>query len=301
MKILITGISGQLGNRLSELLSQKSIPHIGISKDVEYTPHYGVKYICSDINDIPSAELKLELIDVTHVIHLADIISDSIDYEYELMHQFQNCCINTIKLINCLPKTIEHFSFASSVAVYGTPTTLPITELTTPCPQNIYGYSKLVTEIYLKSIKVDYPISILRIGSIYGPGPKNINQYRAVPNIINTVLKNQHPYVVGDGSTFRDYMYIDDCLNACINATLLKVDGIVNVASGTGTSIKEIADIIINISKKDLTLKHDYKIKKEWSAVCDTTKQKEILKFIPLFSIHNGLDLTYKWHKTYQN
>tara|TARA_R100001377_G_C3154639_1_gene97530 strand:- start:195 stop:830 length:636 start_codon:yes stop_codon:yes gene_type:complete len=205
--------------------------------------------------------------------------------------------MNTIKLVNCLPDTIEHFSFGSSVAVYGTPDQLPITESTETIPQNIYGYTKLVTEIYLKSIKSDFPVSILRIGSIYGPGPKNINQYRAVPNIINTVLNNKNPYVVADGATYRDYMYIDDCLNACINASTQKASGIFNIATGKGTSIKEIADTVISISEKDLVLEHDYEKELEWSAVCDVTKMQEELNYLPKFDIKTGLSITYKWHK----
>tara|TARA_R110001592_G_scaffold10504_7_gene54376 strand:- start:5153 stop:6064 length:912 start_codon:yes stop_codon:yes gene_type:complete len=297
MKILITGIAGQLGNRLSELLIERGISHKGISRSKTYVPNEGVSYYDMDLSDIETLHLKIWLSDITHVIHFADVISDSTDYENDLLDQFQNCCINTIKLINCLPDTIEHFSFGSSVAVYGTPTQLPILESTETIPQNIYGYTKLVTEIYLKSIKCNFPISILRIGSIYGPGPKNINQYRAVPNIINTVLQNKNPYVVADGATYRDYMYIDDCLNACINASLKKASGIFNIATGKGTSIKEIADTVISISKKDLTLEHDFEKDIEWSAVCDVTKMKNELNYQPKFSIDSGLSLTYKWHK----
>lgn len=301
MKVLITGIAGQLGNRLSEILHKRNIPHKGIHRNIEYQPLPGVDCMCIDLSDITHTDLKTYMSDVTHVVHFADVITDSVDYENGLMKQFQNCCINTVKLINCLPKTIEHFIFGSSVAVYGSPKQLPISESTAPCPQNIYGYTKLATEIYLNSIKSEFPIAILRIGSIYGPGPKNINQYRAVPNIINTVLRGESPYVVADGATFRDYMYIDDCLNACVNAIILKAKGTFNIAAGKGTSIKEIADTIINISEKDLILKHDYDKQVEWSAVCDITKMKKDLSYSPSFDIRTGLYLTYKWHEKFVN
>ena len=277
MKVLITGIAGQLGNRLSQILYERNISHKGICRNIKYKPLPGVECVCVSLSDITHTTLKAFMIDVTHVVHFADVITDSTDYENDLMKQFQNCCINTIKLINCLPKTIEHFIFGSSVAVYGSPKQLPITESTTPCPQNIYGYTKLATEIYIKSNKFKFPIAILRIGSIYGPGPKNINQYRAVPNIINTVLQGKSPYVVADGSTFRDYMYIDDCLNACVNT------------------------MIINISEKDLTLEHDYDKQVEWSAVCNVSKMENKLNYSPIFSTRTGLYLTYKWHQKFVN
>jgi nucleoside-diphosphate-sugar epimerase len=300
MKILITGIAGQLGNRISEILKCYGIDHVGISRTKTYNTD--VPYLCADLSDLTLNQIAEFAKDVTHVIHFADVIDDSIDFINKLEGQFHNCCINTIKLIEALPN-IKHFSFASSVAVYGTPLELPITENTTPSPQNIYGLTKLMTEQYLNLIrtKKELPISILRIGSIYGPGPKNINQYRAVPNIINTVLKNKDPYVVKSGNTYRDYMYIDDCVNATINATLLSMDGVFNIASGVGTSIKTIAETIINISNKPLNISYRHDLPEEWSAVCNIDKMINLLNYTPKFSLYEGLQLTFEWHEKYNN
>lgn len=299
MNILITGIAGQLGNRLSEKLTFLKIKHQGIGRTSTYIPQPGIKYMCADISDIPNDYLKEYLKDITHVIHFADVISDSKDFVNDLSIQLDNCLINTIKLLSNVPKTIQHFSFASSVAVYGTPKELPIKETTPLNPENIYGFSKVVTEQYInfRRSEFPFPISILRIGSIYGPGAKPINQYRSIPNMINTVLKNESPYVVQDGSTYRDYMYIDDCINACLLASFFEEDGTFNIASGKSTSIKEIAQNIIDISKKDLSIIYDYEKEKEWSAVCDITKMKTELYYTPKFTIEEGLKLTYNWHK----
>ena len=62
-------------------------------------------------------------------------------------------------------------------------------------------------------------------------------------------------------------------------------------------SIKEIADTIINISEKDLTIEDDNKKEIEWSAVCDVSRMERELNYLPKFDIQTGLSLTYKWHK----
>ena len=297
MNILITGIAGQLGNRLSEILVEMGIEHRGISRSLDYKTN--VSYLCKDLLEIDNEELSEFIKPVSHVIHFADVINASRNFERDLEKQFKNCCLGTIKLLNCLHSNIEHFSFASSYSVYGKPKELPITEETTPHPENIYSFSKLSTENYLTLFRSmnDIPVSILRIASIYGPGPKRDNYSRSVPNMIETVLDGKSPYVCGDGTTFRDYMYIDDCINAIISASRLKADDIFNIASGIGTTIKELADNIIHISGIDYALEHRHDLEIEWDSVCDISKMKNELKYEPKFSISDGLELTYEWHK----
>jgi len=295
--ILITGISGQLGNRLSEMLKEMNIPHRGISRDKNYKTD--VPYLCKDILNIPKLELEKFIKPVTHVIHLADVINDNKDFENKLEKQFKNCCISTIKLLNCLHKNIKHFTFASSYSVYGSPESLPLTEESLLNPENIYSFSKLFTENYLSFYKKTciMPIAVLRISSIYGPGPKRENYNRAIPTMIETVLDGNVPYVNNDGNTFRDYMFIDDCIGAIIKASLSEVEGIFNIASGKGTSIKEIAENIIDIAKIDKKPENRYDMEIEWNSVCDITKMKNVIQYTPKFSIREGLEITYNWHK----
>tara|TARA_R110002020_G_scaffold78557_2_gene197468 strand:- start:75 stop:998 length:924 start_codon:yes stop_codon:yes gene_type:complete len=297
MNILITGISGQLGNRLSEILTERGINHRGISRSLDYKTD--VPHLCKDLLEIDNEELAEFIKPVTHVIHLADVISESRDFERDLEKQFKNCCLGTIKLLNCLHSNIEHFSFASSYSVYGSPRELPITEQTVLHPENVYSFCKLSTENYLTLFRSmnNIPMAILRIASIYGPGPKKENYSRSVPNMIETVLGGDPPYVCGEGATFRDYMYIDDCINATINASMLKADGIFNIASGVGTTIKELAENIIQISGIQCVLEHRYDAELEWDSVCDIGKMKTGLEYEPKFSIRDGLKLTYEWHK----
>jgi UDP-glucose 4-epimerase len=297
LNILITGIAGQLGNRLSKILTEKDIEHRGIDRDSNYKTD--VPYLCKDLLEVSNKELSEFIKPVTHIIHFADVINDSKDFENDLEKQFKNCCIGTIKLLNCLHSNIEHFSFASSYSVYGIPKELPLTEKTIPSPQNIYSFSKLSTEKYLTLFgeQNNLPISILRISSVYGPGTKKKNYNRAVPIMIESVLDNKSPYICGEGKTFRDYIYIDDCINATMVSTLLQANGIFNIASGIKTTTKDIVDTIISNSDKDIVVEKKSEKKNEWSAVCDISRMKNKLNYTPKFSIKDGLKLTYEWHR----
>jgi len=296
MNILITGISGQIGSRLSGLLKKNGVPHFGISRDSDRLPE--VKCIEADLSKITTNELKQNCQNISHVIYLADVINDSADFNNDLDCQFQNCCLNTIKLTSCLPNTIKHFSFASSYSVYGFPEGAILSEKSEINPQNVYSFTKLATEHYLNFFrkKINIPVSILRIASVYGPNPKKENQYRSIPNIINTVIRNENPYVTGSGKTYRDYTYIDDCASAIINASLLNADGVFNIGSGRKTSILEIAEEVVNISGKKLHIEHRYAEDEQSSCVCDISKMKNELNYSPKFSIKDGLKLTYDWH-----
>ena len=75
------------------------------------------------------------------------------------------------------------------------------------------------------------------------------------------------------------------------------IDGIFNIASGVGTTIKELADNIISISELDCELECRYDMELEWDSVCDISKMKSQLNYIPTYSISEGLRLTYNWHK----
>ena len=82
LNILITGIAGQLGNRLSELLKDRNIEHRGIGRCPDYKTD--VPYLCKVLLEIDNKELKEFIKPVTHIIHFADVINDSRNFEEDL-------------------------------------------------------------------------------------------------------------------------------------------------------------------------------------------------------------------------
>lgn len=295
--ILITGIAGQIGSRLSSKLTEMGLEHMGIDRE-EYTG--SAKFMRCDLTTADENDLNEFVGQATHIIHLADEINDTQNFESEFLDQVKNCCYGTMRLLNSANSNLRHFSFASSYSVYGTPTSVPLIEHSSiPNPENVYSFSKLISENYLSMYNKNnnIPIAILRISSVYGPGAKRKNFNRSIPNMIETVLNGRSPYVVGSGMTYRDYLFLDDCVNAIYNSSVNLVHGVYNIASGSPTSTKEIAQSIVSISGKDIDIEYKKENKPTWSAVCDITKMQSDIDYFPVWSLFDGLLKTYEWHK----
>lgn len=135
---------------------------------------------------------------------------------------------------------VRSLIYISSVDIYGTPVTLPITEHTTTTPDNWYGLAKRDCEWILGRHADMVPVTILRIPGIYGPGPGDRSVVkRLVDSAISGCLT-----IFGDGSTRRDYVFLPD-LARLVSALLARPAACtLNVASGDNHSILEVVETI---------------------------------------------------------
>lgn len=133
---------------------------------------------------------------------------------------------------------------------------------------------------------------ILRLASVYGPG-EIID--RAIPNFINSVINNKSPIIYGDGSDKRDYLYIEDAAEAILCALKCFRYGTYNIASGRPYTIKQIADIIIKISGKNLKPIFKKRKKQKNDFVFDISNSRK-LGFVPKTHIIYGLKKEMVWH-----
>ena len=145
-------------------------------------------------------------------------------------------------LTNC------YFVFISSGgAIYGEPKYLPVDENHEKNPISNYGISKLKGELLTKNIlsqsKIDY--SIIRPSNIYGPGQKTEN---VIPKFIKLMKMKQEVRIFGDGSSSRDYIYIDDLVEIILKLCEKKIGCTLNASSNQETKIIEI----FNFLKKQL-------------------------------------------------
>ena len=293
MNILITGIAGQIGSRLSEILQQKSISHRGIDFAPCKTPG---PFMQADLTKGDNGEdLRNFLAPVTHVIHLAGKISETTNFRTGLTEQFNVSVLSTLNLLEALPRTIQHISFSSSMVVYGCPEKNPVEETAALKPRNLYAWGKIAAEKYLsfyaKEIKI--PIAMLRYSSVYGPG--RITS-RAIPNMIENSLNKEAPVINGTGKTTRDYVYIDDVSHATILATMSAASGNYNIGSGTGTSIKDLAEYIVNLTDLSSRPSYNKNLTDGYSLYYDINKAAGQLKYNPKVDLVTGLKKTIDWH-----
>jgi UDP-glucose 4-epimerase len=179
--------------------------------------------------------------------------------------------------------------FASSQGVYGIPESLPVKESHSRNPSDFYSLTKLQGEILCEyyARNYDFHTIVLRFAGIYGMG-KNKG---AIYNFTTEVLNGKSPQIFSDGNQTRDFVYIEDVVNATINALNITDEiafDVFNVGSGRETSINELLGMIIKIADRDI----DFKYAPEKSTdrfVLDITKAKKHLYYHP-HSLDSGLE-----------
>jgi UDP-glucose 4-epimerase len=227
-------------------------------------------------------------------VHLAAEVNveDSIKYPDKTMDVNVKGTINVLDA--CSHNHIENFLFASSAAVYGHPTKLPITEEHQLAPISPYGISKLLAEkqvsSYMNSKKIRNTIS-LRIFNAYGEGQSG--NVSVITKFARSLSSGLAPIIHGNGRQKRDFISIDDVVSAILlsiramenrSDRLLSAPSLIfNIGTGVATSVRDLCDQMIKLSGLDLRpIYKEGNNEADISASCaDITKAKNILDFSP--------------------
>lgn len=273
-KILVTGSSGFIGSHLVNRLSEK--------KEFEVVKLDRTKYPL-----VTQSNLSDVLNGVFAIVHLGGVTRG---LDIEITSANLNSTILLLDAIRDL-KRKPHFIFASSFAVYESSDKL-LSEHNLLYPRNIYGLSKKWAEeaINLSQKTSGYCATILRFANVYGKGILP-NRHSVVANFVERIKNDEEIQISGDGSQKRDFVHVDDVVDAII-AALLRTEvsyEVFNICSGFGTSMVELADQIGSIMNK--------KVKKEFipSGVPDgdwigeNSKAKSKLHWNPRIAINDGL------------
>jgi len=181
--------------------------------------------------------------------------------------------------------------FASSAAVYGDAKTIPIKEDTKRNPLNPYGQTKLECEYLCERYsEKGTKITVLRFFNVYGKG-QNPSYAGVISKFLENVSNGKPPIIYGDGKQTRDFIFVDDIAKANLLAMSNDSYGkFINIGTGIKTSIRELAEIIIKISKQ--TIKPIYADTKEGdikNSQADITLAQELLKWNPKTKIEDWL------------
>jgi len=275
-KILITGGNGFVGRSLSNLLKSKSEDIIDIV-DIDTTN------LCEW-----DAVAKIPQYDV--IVHLAgkSFVPDSFK---EPLNFYNN---NIQSMLNMLEKAKVDGSkvIFFSTYVYGTPQYLPIDENHTKNPLNPYTQSKLICEELCEAYYRDFgvPVTIFRPFNIYGSGQ---NPSFFIPTIINQL--NNEIIQLNDSRPRRDFIFIKDVIDA-VYLSIINSENtlrIYNLGSGVSTSVKEIVDLIVKLSKSKAHIQFSERFRQGeiLDTVADITKIKEELNWEPKVKIEEGIKL----------
>jgi UDP-glucose 4-epimerase len=192
---------------------------------------------------------------------------------------------------------IEKVVLSSSAAIYGDNPASPKTIDMKPEPKSPYGITKLDGEYYLKMYNEIYGLGTvsLRYFNVFGPKQDPLSQYSAaIPIFVNKAVKNEPITIYGDGEQTRDFIFVDDVVEANVLAAQGEnVNGVFNVATGKSISINQIVQLVISETKSKSKIIYEKEragdIKHSLASISETIN---VLGFQPKCDLETGLKQT---------
>lgn len=284
-KLLITGVCGFIGGNLVKKLRDEN-EIIGVD-NFEYSNRDLCKDLMKDIVFIEGDVSKRETFekvpkDVDFILHFG-AGSSIILFNRNMHHCYDETVFGCLNIFEFAKENgVSKVIFPSSGSIYAG-NDPPHAEYIYPKPRNIYGAAKMACEGIASSYK-DFVDSIgLRIFAGYGPGEERKNDFASVVYLfIDSINKGINPVVFGNGTQTRDFVYIDDVLDAAIKSLEINDTGIINVGSGTPTSFQFLVETINKTLGKNVVPKMASKEKNYVENICaDTEVMKKVLKINP--------------------
>lgn len=309
-RILITGGGGFIGSHLAKYLYEQG--HYVRIADIKFddyikTPYYSEK-LKADLrvlNNCLEATSGMDKVynlaaNMGGIGYITSVFAD-------IMHD--NILINTFMIEAAIKNKVKRYLFSSSACVYpnykqtnSEAPALKEDDAYPADPNEAYGWEKLFTEELIKSYQKDYRFEsrIVRYHNIYGPeGTYQGGKEKAPAALSRKVVEAPNPgtlEVWGDGEATRSFCYVDDCVRGTIALMESDYDKPLNIGSDRLISINDLADMIIRISGKKITKKHNLSAPEGVKGRnADLTLVRKVLGWEPAVSLEDGLARTYKW------
>ncbi|MDW8044794.1 MAG: SDR family oxidoreductase [Nitrososphaerota archaeon] len=299
MRVMVTGGAGFIGSHLVDRLVKDGydviiLDDLSSGSKMNIKKHLESKKVKFVIGDVRDSKLLLKYLrGVEVVFHNAAIVSVSQSFKSPTKVNDVNVNGTLALLQACIANKVRRFIYSSSAAVYGN-IPPPLREDSPTNPISPYGVTKLAAERYIQLYHESYGLETisLRYFNVYGPRQRVGHYSGVIMRFIQRLKDNKRPIIYGDGEQTRDFIYIDDVIDANMIALNTKAVGhVFNIATGIPTSINELAKQIGEIlGKSDIKpmyfkpkvgdIKHSYG---------DVSKAQHILNFQAKIKLSQGL------------
>ena len=315
---LVTGVAGFIGSSLAEALLGAGQTVVGLdnlttgkTENLRLLESLGGARFYPVEGDIRDANVCLaaaEGVDV--ILHQAAQVS----VPASMTDPVTTHEVNTTGFLNVLLAAREHrvrrVVYASSCAVYGDSTALPLSEDQPAQPLSPYAMSKLANEVYAGAFCRSYGLTAvgLRYFNVFGPRQDPNGVYAAViPLWASAMIANREIQIFGDGSTTRDFCFIANVVQANIlGATddfAAGAHDVFNVAAGGRTSLGELFEMIRSVLaptfphvKSFQPVHRDFRAGDIRHSQADVAKARRILGYDPVCSVEEGLRAALAWY-----
>lgn len=311
MRIVVTGGAGFIGSNLVDVLLEKghTVTVVDNLSTGKFDNLYRVKdaakenrfnFLHMDIrDDALAAAFKGK--EVEAVIHLAA----QIDVRYSVKHPVMDADVNVLGTLNILEVAaangVRRFvNTSSGGCVYGEPDSIPVAETASRLPDSPYGVSKNVAEEYIRYYERSRGISCctLALANVYGPRQNALGEAGVVAIFIRKMLAGEEPVIFGDGQQTRDFVYVDNVVDAYMTA-LERGDGeFINIGTGLQTSVNELCKRLAELLDFDLEPQYAPPREGELDHIAlNVDKAERVLGWKPVTPLDQGLTQTVDWYR----
>ena len=291
--VLVTGGNGMIGRALVELLYDTTSANIMVADlpNVDLRDRNDCKDVCEG-QDV--------------VFHLAGIKGSPIRcMESPASFSVPQIQFNANMIEAAYNAGVEWFLYTSSVGVYHPAEVFVEDDVwkTFPSENDWYpGWAKRVGEMNVQAYTKEYDwnkCSIVRPANVYGPNDNFSDESTVIASLIKKAFKNDVLEVWGDGSPIRDFIYSEDVARGMIHMVENEVTEPVNLASGTGVTIKDLAFIICEYFDVGLSF-DESKPNGDMKRIL-STERAESYGFKPQVSLDEGIHRTINWYKEFMS
>ena len=261
MKFVITGGAGFIGSHIAKHLITKNhkvtiVDNFSRGR-LENLSGFEEKIEVHKMDILDFDSLKKIISDSDGIFHQAALTS--VPESFIQKEKYHNVnVVGTENIFKLAKEFRKKVVYASSSSIYGNTTLTPITEDFDKNPINPYGITKLDDEKLAKKY-YDLGVSIigLRYFNVYGVGQTN-DYAGVITKFFDQIKLNQSPIIFGDGSHTRDFVSVEDVAKANLLAMESNTNfSFLNIGTGISTSVKKLAESMINLSGKSLEIKYD--------------------------------------------
>jgi len=313
-KVLVTGGAGFIGSHVVDGYLREGwevvvVDNLSNGKKEQINPRanfYHLSILDKKLKDI----FKREKIDLVN--HHAAQINVRFSIKNPFFDARENI-LGTLNLLNiCHDFKVKNFIFISSGgAIYGEPSFLPVKESHPKLPLSPYGINKFTAELYLYLYKKIFGLNYisLRYANVYGPRQDPFGEAGVVAIFSHKMLNKETPTIFGDGKQTRDYIFVDDVVEANLLATykieklnakkLSSPDDLAyNIGTGREESVNTLYQKLATITGFQKSPVYDNLKEGEVRRIClDPAKAEKELNWLPRTSLEQGLRKTVEWFK----
>jgi len=307
-RILITGGAGMIGSHIADLCIQDGAKEIviidnmvrGRMDNLSWAKANGnIIFVEGDIRDRKLVRSIMEGVDV--LFHMAALrITHCVQEPRMALEVMVDATFDLLEA--AVQSKVGKVVAASSASVYGFAEEFPTTESHHPYDnRTLYGACKIFNEGLLRSFSDMYGLNYvaMRYFNVYGPRMDIFGKYTEVLiRWMERIKAGSPPLIFGNGSQTMDFIYIEDVARSNILAAKANVtDEVFNVASGSETSLNELAAALANVMGSNLTPEYgpERSVNPVPRRLADTTKAKTMLGFNAQVSLEEGLRRLVAW------